>query len=106
MPNTFSGFDYYKNNAVRLTTATQVTAERQSRPGAVDHQPLRNWSRFRPPGGAPLFSGAQLHTSITNTSGRARYSVDFRTVECRTWERGGRAAGRRLLYGDLDPRLP
>ena len=27
-----------------------------------------------------LFSGAQLHASTPNTSGRARYSVDFRTV--------------------------
>ena len=33
------------------------------------------------PGEVLLFSGAQLHTSIPNTSGRARYSVDFRTVD-------------------------
>ena len=32
------------------------------------------------PGEVLLFSGAQLHTSTPNTSGRARYSVDFRTV--------------------------
>jgi ectoine hydroxylase-related dioxygenase (phytanoyl-CoA dioxygenase family) len=32
------------------------------------------------PGEVLLFSGAQLHTSIPNTSGLARYSVDFRTV--------------------------
>jgi len=35
------------------------------------------------PGGILLFSGAQLHASIPNTSGRARYSVDFRTVDAR-----------------------
>jgi hypothetical protein len=27
-----------------------------------------------------LFSGAQLHSTVPNTSGRARYSIDFRTV--------------------------
>ncbi len=32
------------------------------------------------PGEVLLFSGAQLHKSIPNTSGLARYSVDFRTV--------------------------
>ena len=31
-------------------------------------------------GGAIVFSGAQLHTTVPNTSGRARYSIDFRTV--------------------------
>ena len=34
-----------------------------------------------PPGAVMLFSGAQLHASIPNTSGRARFSVDFRTVD-------------------------
>jgi hypothetical protein len=32
-------------------------------------------------GGVVLFSGAQLHASVPNTSGRARFSVDFRTVD-------------------------
>ena len=35
------------------------------------------------PGEVLLFSGAQLHTSIPNTSGLSRYSVDFRTVDTR-----------------------
>ena len=39
VPNTSDGFDYYENNASRLTTASQVTKERQSRPGAIDHNP-------------------------------------------------------------------
>ncbi|MGA9630573.1 MAG: hypothetical protein WBQ63_04050, partial [Candidatus Acidiferrales bacterium] len=33
-----------------------------------------------PPGGVILFSGAQMHSTVPNTSGRARYSIDFRTV--------------------------
>ncbi len=81
VPNTSGGFDYYQNNAVRLTTATQVTAERQARPGAVDHKPVQETVALPAPGAVLLFSGAQLHASIPNTSGRARYSVDFRTVD-------------------------
>jgi hypothetical protein len=27
-----------------------------------------------------VFSGAQMHSSVPNTSGRTRYSIDFRTV--------------------------
>jgi hypothetical protein len=33
-----------------------------------------------PPGGVILFSSAQMHSTVPNTSGRARYSIDFRTV--------------------------
>jgi len=83
VPNTSGTFDYYQNNTLRLTTATQVKQERQARPGAVDHSPVHDLVVLPPPGGVLLFSGAQLHTSIPNTSGRARYSVDFRTVDAR-----------------------
>ena len=34
-----------------------------------------------PPGGLLLFSGAQMHSSVPNTSGRTRLSIDFRTVQ-------------------------
>jgi hypothetical protein len=81
VPNTSDGFDYYDNNAGRLTTASQVTRERQARPGAIDHKPDLELPVLPAPGAVLLFSGAQLHTSIPNTSGRARYSVDFRTVD-------------------------
>jgi hypothetical protein len=39
-----------------------------------------------------LFSGSQLHATIPNTSGRSRYSIDFRTVDRRdvTTDRGAR----------------
>jgi hypothetical protein len=33
-----------------------------------------------PPGGVILFSGAQLHSTVPNDSGRTRFSIDFRTV--------------------------
>ncbi len=81
VPNTSDTFDYYQNNAKRLTTAKQVGKETQARPGAIDHQPGHDLIVLPAPGEILLFSGAQLHTSIPNTSGRSRYSVDFRTVD-------------------------
>lgn len=33
-----------------------------------------------PPGGLLLFSAAHLHSTVPNTSGRTRFSIDFRTV--------------------------
>jgi ectoine hydroxylase-related dioxygenase (phytanoyl-CoA dioxygenase family) len=33
-----------------------------------------------PPGGIIVFSGAHLHSTVPNTSGRTRFSIDFRTV--------------------------
>jgi hypothetical protein len=81
VPNSSDAFDYYENNASRRTTATQVTRERQARPGALDHQAAQELVILPTPGEILLFSGAQLHTSIPNTSGLARFSVDFRTVD-------------------------
>jgi len=81
VPNTSDAFDYYRNNASRITTATGVTREVQARPGAVDHQPAQELIILPAPGEVLLFSGNQLHASIPNTSGRARFSVDFRTVD-------------------------
>jgi hypothetical protein len=81
VPNTSDGFDYYQNNRARLTTASQVTVEQQARPSALDHAPLDELVILPPVGAVVLFSGSQLHASIPNTSGRARFSVDFRTVD-------------------------
>jgi hypothetical protein len=33
-----------------------------------------------PVGGMLAFSGAHMHSSVPNTSGRTRFSIDFRTV--------------------------
>jgi hypothetical protein len=81
VPNSSGTFDYYRNNAARVTTATQVTREVQARPGALNHDPGHELIILPAPGEVLLFSGAQLHASIPNTSGRARFSVDFRTVD-------------------------
>jgi hypothetical protein len=81
VPNTSDAFDYYQNNAGRRTTATGVTRDVQARPGAVDHKPEQGLVILPAPGEVLLFSGNQLHASTSNTSGRARFSVDFRTVD-------------------------
>ena len=47
----------------------------------MDHKPGQELVILPAPGEVLLFSGAQLHVSTPNTSGRARYSVDFRTVD-------------------------
>jgi hypothetical protein len=83
VPNTSNTFDYYENNAGRLTTAKQVTRERQARPAALDYRPVHELVVLPAPGAILLFSGAQLHKSIPNTSGRTRFSIDFRTVDAR-----------------------
>ena len=107
VPNSSKSFDYYQNNAVRLTTATQVTAERQARPGALDHKPVHELVALPAPGAILLFSGAQLHTSIPNTSGLARYSIDFRTVRhTRPEGRPGCAPRGRRMHRHVHSGLP
>lgn len=83
VPNTSGDFDYYENNARRFSTAKSVAKESQARPGAIGHSATVDVIPLPAPGEVLLFSGAQLHTSIPNTSGLARYSVDFRTVDTR-----------------------
>jgi hypothetical protein len=83
VPNTSATFDYYRNNAQRLSSAASVKQEQQARPGAIDHAPEQELIVLPSPGSVLLFAGAQLHKSIPNTSGLARYSVDFRTVDVR-----------------------
>jgi hypothetical protein len=79
--NSSSEFDYYENNVARLTTASNVTREKQVRPAATQHRPATDLPVLPAPGQVLLFSGAQLHATIPNTSARSRFSVDFRTVD-------------------------
>jgi hypothetical protein len=68
-----------------------VGKEAQARPRAIDHTASLDVIPLPAPGEVLLFSGAQLHKSIPNTSGLARYSVDFRTVDTRDLRAGGGA---------------
>ncbi len=52
-------------------------------PAAEATEPLSLEPQLRlvcPVGGLIAFSGAQMHSSVPNTSGRTRFSIDFRTV--------------------------
>jgi len=86
-------YDYAEwNRTSRFIAASQIGQDtrRQPKPEeAVDRSgELRP---LCPTGGTLLFSGAQLHSSVPNTSGRTRYSIDFRTVHLFEAERGGGA---------------
>jgi hypothetical protein len=75
-------YNYYRWNAEsRGSAARHVRSDTRDQPRP--EEPVIADSVFRPicpPGGAILFSGAQLHETVPNTAGRARYSIDFRTV--------------------------
>ena len=74
-------YNYYEWNATnRATAAKHVRSDTREQPRiqeAIERADLRI---VCPPGGMVLFAGAQLHETVPNTSGLARYSIDFRTV--------------------------
>jgi len=74
-------YNYYRWNATsRRSAAGNVKADSRPQPkpqGPVIGPDIR---LLCPPGGVIVFAGAQLHATVENTSGVARYSIDFRTV--------------------------
>ncbi len=75
-------YDYARwNETSRLTAAQHVHSDTREQPGPEEPIELDPQIRVVPePGGVMLFSGAQLHSTVPNTSGRTRFSIDFRTV--------------------------
>lgn len=75
-------FNYYHWNAVgRKEAAKHITTDTRKQPHPpedIEHDPQIRF--VVPAGGIVLFSGAQMHSTVANTSGRTRYSIDFRTV--------------------------
>ncbi len=80
--NSSAEFNYYEWNAVgRRNAAKHIGSDTRKQPHALDPLELQPEMRVVPqPGGTILFSGAQLHSTVPNTSGCTRYSIDFRTV--------------------------
>jgi hypothetical protein len=80
--NGSSGYNYYLwNQTGRRTAAQQITTD--TRPQPRPEEPIDLEPQVRvvaQVGGLLLFSGAQLHSTVPNTSGRTRLSIDFRTV--------------------------
>jgi hypothetical protein len=80
--NTSSEYNYYKwNQESRRLAATQIKSDSRKQPQALE--PIEMESQIRvvcKAGGIILFSGHYLHATVPNTSGRTRFSIDFRTV--------------------------
>jgi hypothetical protein len=77
----------------RTAAASQVEQETRKQPEAeqeIEREP--DIRVITPPGGILIFSGAQLHTTVPNTSGRTRFSIDFRAVNRRDVESHAGAA--------------
>jgi hypothetical protein len=73
---------YYLYNATgRKDAAKHIKSDTRSQPGPREPMALDAQLRIVcPAGGAILFSGAQMHSTVPNTSGLTRFSLDFRTV--------------------------
>lgn len=80
--NSSSGYDYDEwNRSGRQEAAKQVRKETRKQPRPEEPLDLEPDVRIlTPPGGAIVFSGAQLHSTVPNTTTRTRFSIDFRTV--------------------------
>ena len=80
--NSSSGYDYDEwNQTGRKQAAKQVKKETRKQPQAEEPLELEPDVRVvTPPGGTLIFSAAQLHSTVPNTTNRTRFSIDFRTV--------------------------
>lgn len=75
-------FNYYEWNTVgRAQAATQIHNDTRKQPHPPDDiNPDPQIRLVVPTGGVIVFSAAQMHSTVPNTSGRSRFSIDFRTV--------------------------
>jgi len=75
-------YNYHKwNLESRFNAAKNVKTDARIQPHPEETIDLEPEVRtVCPVGGAYQFSAAQLHSTVPNTSGVARYSIDFRTV--------------------------
>lgn len=80
LPNSSSGYNYYAWNEQRGNAVQHVRSDTRVQPRAQQDIERVTLRVLPPPGGLILFSGAQLHETVPNTTGVARYSIDFRTV--------------------------
>jgi hypothetical protein len=93
VPNTSHEYNHYEWNKVgRAQADKQITSDTRNQPKATVPLELEPDVRVVcPPGGVILFSGAYLHSTVPNTSGRSRFSIDFRTAHHDELANGGGA---------------
>jgi len=82
VPNSSRDYNYYRwNKESRGAAAQQIQKDTRKQPQPESEIELNPQLRLLPEvGSIILFSAAHLHSSVPNTSGRTRFSIDFRTV--------------------------
>jgi hypothetical protein len=75
-------YNYYRwNEDSRKNAAKHIKTDTRDQPRPEEPVELDPQTRIVcKAGGIILFSGSQLHSTVPNTAGRARFSIDFRTV--------------------------
>lgn len=75
-------YNYYQwNKDSRKNAANYIHEDTRDQPRPEEPVELYPQTRLVcKTGGIIMFSGAQLHSTVPNTAGRARFSIDFRTV--------------------------
>ncbi len=82
VPNGSEHFDYYDWNATsRAQAASHIHSDTRRQPKPETPLELEPDLRvMTPPGGVLVFSPAHLHSTVANTTGHTRFSIDVRTV--------------------------
>ena len=80
--NSSSLYNYAEWNAnSRFSAAQHIGRDTRVQPHALEPMDTADAVPVvTPVGGMMVFSGAQMHSSVENTSGRTRFSIDFRSV--------------------------
>jgi hypothetical protein len=80
--NSSRDYNYYRwNKESRASAATQIKSDTRKQPKAEDSMELDPQLRIVcKAGGIILFPAAHMHSTVPNTSGYTRFSIDFRTV--------------------------
>jgi hypothetical protein len=82
MRNSSRDYNYYRwNKESRREAVKQIKTGIRKQPQAEEPIELEPQLRLVcEPGGIIIFSGACLHSTVPNTSGRTRFRIDFRSV--------------------------
>ena len=92
VPNSSNTYNYYAwNRASRQSAAQHVKTDTREQPRPqVPLAPDPQVRVVAQVGGVMLFSAAQLHSTVPNTCGLTRFSIDFRTVHLdEVWSKTG-----------------
>jgi hypothetical protein len=92
VPNSSNTYNYYEwNRSSRQSAAQHVKSDARVQPRPqVELRPDPQLRVIANVGGAMLFSAAQLHSTVPNTCGLTRYSIDFRTLNLDdVWKKSG-----------------